>query len=336
MAGEIRAEDSTQVLWDVGGGQRVELVAGQFGGGIGGGGEGIGKGFVGGLTEAAEATLALLVGGDGFEEMEAAEVGPEAVSDEDLGIGDLPEEEVGDALLAGGADDEVGVGHVGGVESRGDVGLVDAGLDGVVDTFGGEHVFDRDAALVGFGDELVDEGAGGVDDLGTGAIVEREGEGGSGVLGRLLRGPLHGVLDFLGKLAGAADVGHANVVVVHPLDVTDEVVAQQLHEEADFILGAAQVVLERESVEGDPGKVDAGGGLDDELNALGTLLVAEEALEGALAGPAAIAVHDDGDMLRHGRGIKRVVDGALFGREFVGPIGAMIDAAGRGFAHDGS
>ena len=132
---------------------------------------------------------------------------------------------------------------------------------------------------------------------------------------------------------GAADVGHADVVVVHPLDVGDEVVLEQLHEEVDFVLGAAQVVFEREGVEGDPGKVDAGGGLDDELNAFGALLVAEEAFEGALAGPAAVAVHDDGDVLRHARGIEGVVEGALFGREFVGPVGAMIDAAGRGFAH---
>ena len=46
-----------------------------------------------------------------------AEVGPEAVGDEDLGVGDLPEQEVRDALLARGADDEVGVGHVRGVEA---------------------------------------------------------------------------------------------------------------------------------------------------------------------------------------------------------------------------
>ena len=134
---------------------------------------------------------------------------------------------------------------------------------------------------------------------------------------------------------GAADVGHADIVVVHPLHVGDEVVAQQLHEEVDFVLRAAQVVFEREGVEGDPGKIDAGGGLDDKLYALGALLMAEEAFEGAFTGPSTIAVHDDGDVLRHARGIERVVHGALLGRKFVGPVGAMIDAAGRGFAHDG-
>ena len=85
--------------------------------------------LIGVFVEAAEAAVATLVVGDGFDEMEAAEVGPEAVGDEDLGVGDLPEKEVGDALLAGGADDEVRVGHVAGVEGAGDAGLVE-GLEG--------------------------------------------------------------------------------------------------------------------------------------------------------------------------------------------------------------
>ena len=112
---------------------------------------------------------------------------------------------------------------------------------------------------------------------------------------------------------GAADVGHADVVVVHALDVGDEVALEELHEEVDFGLGAAQIVFEREGVEGEPGQVDARGGLDDELDGLGALLVAEEALEGALAGPAAVAVHDDGDVLGDARGVELAVDGALLG-----------------------
>ena len=317
------------------GGRAGHLAAGEFGGGIRWGGERVGEGLVGGFAESSEAAFALLIVGDGFEEMEAAEVGPEAVGDEDLGVGDLPQEEVGDALLAGGADDEVGVGHVSGIEAGVELRLVDAGLDGIVDPFGGEHVFDGDAALVGFSDEIVDEGAGGVDDLGAGTVVEGESEGGAGVFGRLLGGPLHGVLHLLREFMRAADVCHADVVVVHALDIGEQVAAQELHEEVDFIFGAAEVVFEREGVEGDPGEIDARGGLDDELNALGTLLVAEETLEGALASPAAIAVHDDGDVLRHARGIERVVEDTFFGREFVDPVGAMINAAGGGFAHDG-
>jgi len=61
--------------------------------------------------------------------------------------------------------------------------------------------------------------------------------------------------------------------------------------------------------------------------------VAEEALEGALAGPAAVAVHDDGDVLRETGEVEGVVDRALLGRELVRPVGALIGAAGRGLRH---
>ena len=280
----------------------------EFGDGL----EGLGL-FVGGaLGEASEAAFAALVVGDGFEEVDAAEVGPEAIGDEDLGVGDLPEEEVGDALLAGGADDEVGVRHVRGVEGAGDVGLVEG-----VECAGAEEVFDGAAAGVGLGGEVGEDGADGVYDFGAGAVVEGEGEGGAGVFGGGLHRPLHGVLDFLGEVVGAADVGHADVVVVHALDVAGEVALEELHEEADLGLGAAQVVFEREGVEGEEGKIDAGGGLDDVLDGFGALLVAEEALEGAFAGPAAIAVHDDGDVLGDSGWVELLVDRLLFGREFV-------------------
>ena len=78
-------EDSNQILYEL-----RTLPTGQFGCGIQGGGKGIGERFVGGFTKAAEAALAVLIVGDGFEEMEAAEVWPEAVGYEDLGVGNLP------------------------------------------------------------------------------------------------------------------------------------------------------------------------------------------------------------------------------------------------------
>jgi hypothetical protein len=48
--------------------------------------------FWGALAEATVAALASLEVGDGFEEVDAAEVGPEALGDEDLGVGDLPKQ----------------------------------------------------------------------------------------------------------------------------------------------------------------------------------------------------------------------------------------------------
>ena len=99
------------------------------------------------------------------------------------------------------------------------------------------------------------------------------------------------------------------------------------------MLGAAQIVFKREGVQREPGQVDARGGFDDVLNGFGALLVAEESLERALARPAAVAVHNDGDVLRKARGVEAVVDGALVGGELVGPVGALVKAGWSGFTH---
>ncbi len=90
----------------------ILLVADEFGCGVRCGRKSVGKGLIGRFAEAAEAAFALLIVGDGLQKMEATKVGPQALRDEDLGVGDLPQKKVGDALLAGGANDQVGIGHV--------------------------------------------------------------------------------------------------------------------------------------------------------------------------------------------------------------------------------
>jgi len=173
---------------------------------------------------------------------------------------------------------------------------------------------------VGFGGEVGEDAADGVDDLGACSVVEGEGEGRAGVACGGLHGPLHCFLDFLREVVGTADVGHADVVVVHALDVADEVVFEELHEEADLGFGAAEIVLKGEGVEGKEGKIDAGGGFDYELNRLRSLLMSKEALESPLAGPATVAVHDDGDVLGKTGGVELAVKAKLVRGEFVAPI----------------
>src|SRR5689334_11743252 len=65
------------------------------------------------LAGAAEAPLAPLVRRDRLAERLGAEIGPERLGEVELGVGELPEQEVGDALLAAGADEEVGLGRIG-------------------------------------------------------------------------------------------------------------------------------------------------------------------------------------------------------------------------------
>src|SRR6185437_1838176 len=73
------------------------------------------------LAEAAITALAALVVGDRFEHMDSAKIGPQHIGDVHLGVGDLPEKEVGDAHFARGADEQIGVRHVRGVKLAMDV-----------------------------------------------------------------------------------------------------------------------------------------------------------------------------------------------------------------------
>src|SRR3990172_1326237 len=75
--------------------------------------------------DAPETAVAVLVVEDGLVELAPAEVGPEHRRHEELGVRELPEEEIGDPLLAGGPDQEVGVGAVAREELAAEGALVD-------------------------------------------------------------------------------------------------------------------------------------------------------------------------------------------------------------------
>ncbi len=96
-----------------------------------------------------------------------------------------------------------------------------------------------------------------------------------------------------------------------------EIDLEQTHQEVDLGFGAAEIVFEGERVECQPRQADARGGLSNKLHALGALLVAKEALERTASGPAAIAIHDDGHVLRNPLGLQQGIDGSLFRGELV-------------------
>ena len=66
--------------------------------------------------ESAEAAIALFEVFECSAEIFGFEFGPVTIGDPEFGVTDLPEQEVADAEFAGGADDEVGVGHASGHE----------------------------------------------------------------------------------------------------------------------------------------------------------------------------------------------------------------------------
>src|SRR4051812_48714627 len=76
-----------------------------------------------------EATVPVAVGAQGPQEVDVPERGPVGVAEVELAVGALPEQESGQPLLAGGADQQVGVGLAAGVEVLGDVLDVEEGGD---------------------------------------------------------------------------------------------------------------------------------------------------------------------------------------------------------------
>src|SRR5438094_520451 len=75
------------------------------------------------MSHPTEAAVAALVVGDGAIGIRGAEVGPERRRHPELGIGDLPQQEVRDAHLAARADEQVGIRQALGVERAADVRL---------------------------------------------------------------------------------------------------------------------------------------------------------------------------------------------------------------------
>src|ERR1017187_6474396 len=66
--------------------------------------------------QAAEPALALLVFADRRFERGAVEIRPKCRHKHQFAIGRLPEQKVRQALLAAGADDEIGIGQIGRIE----------------------------------------------------------------------------------------------------------------------------------------------------------------------------------------------------------------------------
>src|SRR5579885_621501 len=93
------------------------------------------------------AALAAAVVGDRLFEVAAPEIRPQRLGEDELGIGALPQQEIADALLAAGADQQVRVGQIGGEQVAGDRRLVDL-LRGDLPGRRGLRVLSRCAFLV--------------------------------------------------------------------------------------------------------------------------------------------------------------------------------------------
>src|SRR3954447_5195213 len=229
--------------------------------------------------DSAVAALARLEVDDRLEEMLFPEVGPEHLRHVDLGVGDLPEEEVRYAQLAAGADQEIGIVDVRGVEVIAEERFVD----------------DRVAHLLlsEDGHDAID----GVDDLRASAVVERDLEQQAGVLRRLLlcvsQLALHGRIEPF----DAADRHEADVVLHQRPQLFAQVLLEQHHERGDFVARTLPV-LDGERVERHDAELEPRRGLDDLTHRGDAGAVAFHTRKVARFCPASVAVHDDGNVTR--------------------------------------
>ena len=95
----------------------------------------------------------------------------------------------------------------------------------------------------------------------------------------------------------ASDVLQSDVVFVQGFDFRLEIAAEKAHEEIDFRFRTFLPVFFGERVERQGGNSDAGGGFDGGTHGGDAGAVSSNARHVTAARPAAVAVHDDGDML---------------------------------------
>src|SRR5688572_18570152 len=240
------------------------------------------------LARAAEAPLALAVRPDRLVERRSVEIRPQRLGEIELGISELPEEEVRDALLAPGADEQIGLGRIAHREVWRERRFVDRGASAIR-----EHAVHR------------------LQDVPASAVVRRDGEGELTVV----RGERLAARDQLADLgAEALDITHdfqTHAVRVQLFDLVLKRAFEKLHEERHFLGGAAPVLR----TEGEERKVlDAAlaAGAHRGAHRFCAAAVAGDARQAPTPRPAPVAIHDDGDVARHVTRVRNAGGGAGF------------------------
>lgn len=205
----------------------------------------------------------------------STEGGEQHIREVHLCIGHLPQQKVADADLAAGADQQIGFGQVAGAQVA------------------------RERSLVQFAHRAVGVGglpaAHGLQDIPAAAVVDGDAEREAGVAGRQRMHVVDHLAQRCVELRGVADDAQLHAFGMQLADFFAKVAHQQLHQARDFVLRAAPVLgAEGEQSETLHACIDAG--RDDLFDALGAGGMAHRPGQRALSGPAAVAVHDDGNV----------------------------------------
>ncbi len=104
-------------------------------------------------------------------------------------------------------------------------------------------------------------------------------------------------MDRLSQGIQVADGDETDILIHHLLGLVLEVFLEQLQEGADFRL-RAEPVFHGKGIEGEIANPDPSTGLYRRLHGICALSVSQDPPHGMPLGPAAVAVHDDCNMLR--------------------------------------
>src|SRR5579871_1847917 len=224
------------------------------------------------LTGLAEAALTRLEPGDGIIQLRLAEVGPQRVGEVEFRIGEVPQQEVADALLAAGAYEEVRIRTVTQSHGRAE-GCFIGGL---------ELALDRKAARR-------------VQDVPAPAVADSDIEQHAWVLRSERFRFCHAGLQLLREAGPVTDEAHPDAVLVQVAHVLAERYQEQLHEQSHFALGTLPV-LAAKGEEGQHTDLAFGAVLDDLAGGVEASPMPRMAHQATGLRPTAVAVHDDGDV----------------------------------------
>src|SRR5207302_3383123 len=230
------------------------------------------------LRARPEAPHPSLVGGERLIEVRFAEIRPERRGAVKLGIGRLPEQEVAQTHFAGGADDQVRVGQAAGIEMRRQPRLVELRQIG---------------ALAG---ELADS----VDDLEPSAIVDGDVQDGSGTDASAFTGLAHLVLERRRQFMDPSGKPEFDAALCQLINLPTNGLGEQAHQGVDLVFGTRPVFCGK-GIEGEHPDATLVGRLGDTTDGLDPCLVTHDARQQPLTGPAAVAIHDDRDVLGRGQ-----------------------------------
>src|SRR5580704_7976605 len=229
-------------------------------------------------ADAAITPLAPAELGDRLFQVLLAEIRPQRVDEHQLGVGTLPQHEIADALLAAGADQQVGVGHARGQQLAFKAILVDA--------------IGRQLA----GRDLPGEAADGLQDLGARAIVDADIHVDAAVAARHVLGVENVANDVGREPLAIADDAEPRAVFAQLVELVAQIVAQQAHQVVHFV-GRPSPVFGREGKQRQHRYAELASAAHDPPHRVGAAPVAGDPRQAARRRPPSIAIHVDGNVV---------------------------------------